>query len=374
MQGAAEAFGPGALRDAFRGKRVLVTGHTGFKGAWLTLWLLEMGAEVTGLGLAAESELGVFRAANLESRMRSCLGDLRDQAAIDAAFAEARPEVVFHLAAQPIVGTSYDDPMMTFDVNAMGTARVLEAARRQTGLAAVVIVTSDKCYENRGSIWGHREPDCLGGDDPYSASKACTELVAGSYRASFFSVAGSAAVATARAGNVIGGGDWGIYRLIPDCVRALRERRPVQLRNPGFTRPFQHVLDALAGYLLLGAHLLGEDGHRYASAWNFGPSDRARTVRDAATGVVEAWGAGQIEHTSAESFAEKPLLKLDSTKAMEQLGWRPVLDFDAAITWSAQWYREQHESGDADMYGKCQQMITRFESAMPTGRGPKTDV
>lgn len=352
------------LPGAYRGKRVLVTGHTGFKGAWLSLWLQELGAEVTGLSLEAESELGIFQSTGLAQRMHSRIGDLRSQADIDAAFAACSPEVVFHLAAQPIVGASYEDPLATFDINAMGTARVLEAARRQPELRAVVVVSSDKCYENTGSLWGHRESDCLGGDDPYSASKACTELVTTSYRASFFAEDTAAAVASARAGNVIGGGDWGVYRLIPDCVRALRQGQPIHLRNPRYTRPFQFVLDALGGYLLLGERLLGPGGRRFAQAWNFGPSNRARSVREAADGVIRAWGGGVIEQAAAQQFAEKPLLKLDSSKAQELLAWRTVLEFESAIEWTAEWYRHQHELGDADMYAKSQEMIQRFQSAL----------
>ena len=352
------------LRRSYGGKRVLVTGHTGFKGAWLSLWLTELGAEVTGLSLASESPLGVFEATGLEKRMRSRLGDIRSSGDIEAAYAAAAPEVVFHLAAQPIVGASYQDPLATLDVNAMGTARVLDCARRRPETRAIVVVTSDKCYVNSEHLWGHRELDPLGGDDPYSASKACAELVAASYRASFFSGGRGPRLATARAGNVIGGGDWGEFRLIPVGIRDLIEGKPIPLRNPHHTRPFQFVLDALAGYLLVGAKLSSDDGELYASGWNFGPAGRARTVREAADAMVRDWGAGSIEHTRAELFTEKRLLKLDSTKSIELLGWQTALGFDDVIRWTTAWYKQQHQSGDGDMLAFSQQAIAQFEQQL----------
>src|SRR4051812_32894796 len=254
----------------WRSKRVLITGHTGFKGAWLSLWLGELGAEVTGYALSPPSEPSLFQAAGLADRMHSTLGDVRDLSALRGAFRAARPELVLHLAAQALVRPSYDDPVTTFDTNVMGTVNVLEAARHEPSVRSVVVVTSDKCYENREWPWGYRENEAMGGHDPYSSSKGCAELVTAAYRSSF--AKGRLGIASARAGNVIGGGDWAKDRIIPDFVRAVTQGQALRVRNPGAVRPWQHVLEPLAGYLLLAEHLYSEP-QRFAEAWNFGPAD-----------------------------------------------------------------------------------------------------
>ena len=271
-------------------RRVLVTGHTGFKGAWLSLWLSRLGARVTGLALAPETSPSLFTLAGLAERVDSRLGDIRSRAIVDAVVAESRPEVVFHLAAQALVRRSYADPVATYETNVMGTAHVLEAARRADGLRAVVVVTSDKCYENREWWWPYREDDALGGYDPYSSSKGCAELVTAAWRRSYFGgPASPAGVASARAGNVIGGGDWAEDRLVPDCMRAFGTSTPVVIRRPAAVRPWQHVLEPLAGYLLLAERLA--EGPGFAEAWNFGPSvDDARPVSWVVDRLVRFWG------------------------------------------------------------------------------------
>ena len=324
----------------WRGKRVLVTGHTGFKGSWLCHWLLHLGASVTGLALAPDTKPSLFMQSRLADRLTSRLDDVRDRDATRRAVAAARPEIVLHLAAQSLVRRSYADPVGTFATNVLGTAHVLEAARGIEGLRAIVSVTSDKCYVSRDDGVPHRETDPLGGADPYSSSKACAELVTGAYRQAFFAGGTSAvALASVRAGNVIGGGDWAADRLVPDCVRAFGAGRPVPLRNPHAIRPWQHVLEPLAGYLVLAELLWRDPGG--AEAWNFGPDDAdARAVSAVVERVARAWGnnagwtaqAGAHPHETAE-------LRLDSAKARARLGWRPRLTLDQALDWTVDWYR-----------------------------------
>ena len=354
----ATAVCAGALPDPafWAGRRVLLTGHTGFKGSWLAQWLLRLGAEVTGFALAPDTRPSLCVAAGVERRIRPLRGDVRDAAAVGAAMVHARPDIVFHLAAQPLVGRGYAEPAATFATNLLGTVHVLEAMRAQPGVAAAVIVTSDKCYANRETATAYHEADALGGHDPYSASKACAELATAAWRTAYF--AGTAtAVATARAGNVIGGGDWAAGRLVPDCVRGFAAGQTVRLRRPGATRPWQHVLDPLCGYLLLAERLCRHgDG---AAAWNFGPDPaQARDVRHVAGLLAEAWGegAGWTEDDGAHPH-EAGRLAVDSAAARRVLGWRPRLALAPAIGWTVRWYR-QHAAGadaarlmDADIAG-----------------------
>lgn len=333
-------------RRFWEGRRVLVTGHTGFKGAWLSLWLSELGAEVTGLALPAEdpSMFGQIGAANF---MRHVEGDIRDAALVDRVVADARPQTVFHLAAQPLVRLSYDEPRETFATNVQGTAHVLDACRRVEGLEAIVAVTSDKCYRNNEWVWPYRETDALGGHDPYSASKAAAEIVIASYRQSFFSAAGTALLASVRAGNVIGGGDWARDRLVPDIVRAMIAGQPVQIRSPHAIRPWQHVFEALGGYLLIAQHLAAGEA-RFADAWNFGPSPAdAQPVAWIVARMLERWGSGSFEVTGDGGRHEAGILKLDCSKAQVELGWRPAFDLSATIDRIVEWHQSLIQGEDA---------------------------
>jgi CDP-glucose 4,6-dehydratase len=335
-----------ALTSFYRGRRVLVTGHTGFKGSWLVLWLRKMGATAVGVALPPVSPLSLFCSGQLDlPDDRVC--DVRSLAELRAVFEETKPDIVFHLAAQAIVGLSYQDPVGTFETNVMGTANVLECVRTTDSVAAAVIITSDKCYENVEQLSGYREDDRLGGIDPYSASKAGAEIVVSSFTRSFLREKGTANVASARAGNVVGGGDWSEFRLIPDCIRSLRAKASIRLRSPHATRPWQFVLEPIAGYLLLGMRL-SEEGKAFQGAWNFGPpGDSTKTVEVGAQSVVDGWGEGAIEHVSPAPFHESKLLQLDSTKARQLLGWRPVLDFSGTMALTTQWYKHQYTAGDA---------------------------
>jgi CDP-glucose 4,6-dehydratase len=337
-----------ALASFYRNRRVLVTGHTGLKGSWLTLWLRKLGASTIGVALPPTSPLSTFSSAGVESADdRFC--DIRSLPALKQVFEETRPEIVFHLAAQAIVGIAYRDPIATFETNVLGSANILECVRTAPGVAAAVMITSDKCYENVEQIWGYREHDTLGGPDPYSASKAGAEIVISSYIRSYFQKPDTANVASTRAGNVVGGGDWSEFRLIPDCIRSLRDKQPIRIRHPQATRPWQFVLEPLAGYLLLGKRLV-EQGKAFQGAWNFGPPvDNTNTVERGAQAVIDTWGEGSIECVPGEAFHESMLLQLDCTKARRQLGWRPVLDFAETIKLTTEWYKHQHGSRDASM-------------------------
>lgn len=327
--------------DGFwRGRRVLVTGHTGFKGSWLALWLQHLGADVAGYALAPGTTPSLFEAADVAAGMVSTIGDVRDAERLAGAVAEHRPEVVLHLAAQAIVRASYTEPAETFEVNVQGTVNLLEAVRACESVRVTVVVTSDKCYENREWVWPYRESDPLGGRDPYSASKACAELVAASYRASFFDGAeGTAsALATARAGNVLGGGDWAPDRLVPDLVRSVFEGEPLVLRYPESVRPWQHVLDPLAGYLLLAQALW--DRRELAGPWNFAPAtEEAWTVARVVGRLSELLerDAPLIQHPGPLPH-EPQSLRLDASKARSLLGWTPRFSLDATLTSVAKWY------------------------------------
>jgi CDP-glucose 4,6-dehydratase len=331
---------PPALR-AFAGARVLVTGTTGFKGSWLALWLSELGAEVTGLALPPEGPDSHYAALGLDRVIRQHMVDLRDAEGVATVVRAARPQFVFHLAAQALVRRSYQDPVATFATNLLGTVHVMQALRGQPDLKAAVLITSDKCYRNVEWVWGYRETDALGGKDPYSASKAAAEMAIEAYRASWFSAPGAPGLASARAGNVIGGGDWSADRIVPDVMRALAAGRPVELRNPGATRPWQHVLEPLHGYLRL-ALALAADPRGFAEAWNFGPGEGSVwSVERLARALLAAWGGGEIAIPPADLAAphEARLLQLSVAKAGERLGWHPLFDFETAAAETARWYR-----------------------------------
>ena len=329
----------------WKGKRVLLTGHTGFKGAWLALWLQQWGAEVTGLALAPETSPNLFEAANVASGVRSQIGDVRDLGFVERVVGAAEPEIVLHLAAQALVRRSYADPIGTYATNVLGTVHVLDAVRRLSRARTVLVVTSDKCYENQEWIWPYRENEPMGGADPYSSSKGCTELVTAAYRKSYFGSQGIG-LASARAGNVIGGGDWSEDRLIADLVRGFVGGSAVLIRNPGAIRPWQHVLDALAGYLLL-VERLWDDPAQMAAGWNFGPAaEDAIEVGRIADRMVARWGDGaKWIADRAGGPHEAHFLKLDATKARAQLGWRSRLAIDTALDWIVDWHRA-HARGE----------------------------
>ncbi len=360
---------------SWNGRRVLVTGHTGFKGAWLCLWLARLGARVAGLALPPRTDRDVYVSAGVEAEVESIIADVRDADAVARAVRQTKPDVVFHLAAQPLVRASYSNPVATYAVNVMGTAHVLEAVRQCEDVQAVVSVTTDKCYDNREWTWGYREIDPLGGDDPYSSSKAAAELVTAAYRRSFFTHGAGVAVASARAGNVIGGGDFSPDRLIPDAVRAFEQGRSVLIRRPGSVRPWQHVLEPLGGYILLAEHLLRQ-GSRFATAYNFGPSDDdARPVREVMDVLARVWGEPARWHTDANGQNgphEAALLRLDCSRARQQLGWRPILGLETALTWTAQWYRAllDGESSAGMLQLTLGQIEQYLSAAQGRGAGP----
>jgi CDP-glucose 4,6-dehydratase len=328
----------------WRGRKVFLTGHTGFKGSWLTLWLHELGARVTGFSLAPHTEPNLYSLARLDDRVDSVIADVRDRHAVAAAIRDARPEVVIHMAAQALVRPSYAEPLETYATNVMGTAHVLDAIRHIGGVKAAVVVTSDKCYDNREWPWGYRENDAMGGYDPYSSSKGCAELVTASYRNAFFSPvklqSHGVAVASARAGNVIGGGDWAQDRLLPDIIRALLEQRHPVIRNPQAIRPWQHVLEPLSGYLILAERLFRE-GAKFCEAWNFGPFDTdAKAVSWIATRAAKAWGgAARWISDPGEHAHEARHLRLDSSKARHLLGWSSRWNVQQAIEATVQWHK-----------------------------------
>lgn len=329
----------------WNGRRVLVTGHTGFKGGWLSLWLHKMGAQVTGLSLPAPTEPSFFEQTRLAELVDHVEGDIRNQSTVQAVVREAQPEVVFHLAAQPLVRYSYDNPVETYATNVMGTVHVMEACRHVDSVRAVVCVTTDKCYENREWVWPYRESDPMGGYDPYSSSKGAAELVISAYRRSYPT---GPKIASVRAGNVIGGGDWALDRLVPDIIRAMLAGRPPEIRNPGSVRPWQHVLEALGGYLMIAeAMLAGRNGA--ATAWNFGPSDDdTQPVHWIVEEMLAAWSSdlGWIRPEGPQPH-EAVLLRLDCSKARLELGWRPRLRLKEALGKVVQWHKEVATSGDA---------------------------
>ena len=351
------------LADFYRGKRVLVTGHTGFKGAWLSLWLQALGARVTGYALQPPTDPSLYNLCGIDKLVTSVIADIRDPASLARTLQSASPEIIIHMAAQPLVRESYKNPVETYAVNVMGTVNLLEAVRACKGVGAVVNVTTDKCYENRERLLGYRENESLGGYDPYSSSKACSEIVTAAYRASYFNPETfdhhGVAVATARAGNVIGGGDWAADRLIPDCIRALLKGKKIVVRNPLAIRPWQHVLEPLSGYLLLAQKLL-EQGPRFAGAWNFGPhDDDARPVEWIVQKLCAEWGQeaayavdqGESRETRGKHPHEAHFLKLDCSKARMELEWRPKWNLEKAILKTIEWTKAYQ--GHKDVRSIC---------------------
>jgi len=356
-------LGEGAMEDVVKGgspgsfwssRRVFLTGHTGFKGGWMALWLAHLGAEVRGYALDPWTEPNLFGAARVGDLVDDVRGDIRDAARLDSSMREFRPEVVFHLAAQPLVRYSYEDPIGTYETNVIGTARVLDAVRRTRSVRAVVSVTTDKCYENKEWVWPYRETDPLGGYDPYSSSKACAEIVSAAFRQSYFPVARLAehgvAIATARAGNVIGGGDWSTDRLLPDLVRGFLSGEPVRIRRPHAIRPWQHVLEPLHGYMRLAEKLFaGAPGAaRFATAYNFGPNEEdAQPVSWIAERMTNFWGDGASWVLDDDHGPhEAGYLRLDASRARHDLGWTPHLRLETALEWLVQWYRTWQASPD----------------------------
>jgi CDP-glucose 4,6-dehydratase len=352
------------------GKTVLLTGHTGFKGSWLSLWLQSMGAKVIGFALAPPSNPSLFVTAKVAEGMISIEGDIRDYTALAAVFKQYQPEIVIHMAAQALVRYSYVNPVETYATNVMGTVHLLEAARQVDSVRAIVNVTSDKCYENREWLWGYRENEAMGGFDPYSSSKGCAELVASAYRSSYFNPQNytehGVALASARAGNVIGGGDWAEDRLIPDIMRAILQGKPVNIRNPGAIRPWQHVLEPLSGYLVL-AEKLYQEGVAYAEGWNFGPNDAdAKPVQWIVEKLTQDWGQGASwVLDGGEHPHEAHYLRLDCSKAKARLDWHPRWTLNEALEKIIAWH--QAEVQGADMKTKTLTQVAEFTSAAQSG-------
>lgn len=343
------------------GKRVMVTGHTGFKGSWLCLWLLEMGVEVIGYALPPASGRDNYVVCGLEHKVTDIRGNILDAERLSAVVKEYQPEIVFHLAAQPLVRRSYQEPKLTYETNVIGTLNVLETIRQVGCVRSAVMITTDKCYENRQAMRGYRETDPMGGYDPYSASKGCAELLIASYRRSFFTHGGNgpcqAAVASARAGNVIGGGDWAVDRLIPDCIRAMEAGKPVTLRNPNAIRPWQFVLEPLRGYLMLAERLWSEPAD-FCEAWNFGPdANQVAAVGEVAGRIVRIYGGSVETQKDLTAPHEEAVLLLDSTKAKERLGWTSQLSLEEALQWTAEWYREYQNRNPEEI---CRRQIVSF--------------
>jgi CDP-glucose 4,6-dehydratase len=358
------------FQNTYQGKRVLVTGHTGFKGSWLTRWLLSLGANVTGLALAPKTNPSLFTLLELDQEIEHHLVDVRDQDALHRIIENTQPEIVFHLAAQALVRSSYLDPKETWDINVGGTVNLLEALRQVGSARVCLVVTSDKCYENKEQVWGYRESDPMGGHDPYSSSKGAVELAVASWRRSFFQDPGGLRLASARAGNVIGGGDWAMDRIVVDFVKSIEAADPLVLRNPGATRPWQHVLEPLSGYLDLGARLHQEDGWKLAQGWNLGPSDESVVdVETLARALVLAWGKGEVQiNQDPNQPHEAGLLKLDCSKAKAVFGWHGVWDFQETVRETVEWYRVHHRGADVKQLTRKQ--IETYATAAIKARLP----
>ncbi len=346
--------------DTYQGKRVLITGHTGFKGGWLTLWLRELGAQVCGYALAPNTDPSLFEVAHIETACTSVFGDLSNTALLHKTFADFQPEIVFHLAAQPLVRLSYSQPVQTYQTNVMGTLNVLEAARKCPSVKAFVNITTDKCYENKEVARGYKEDDPMGGYDMYSSSKGCVEILSASYRRSFLQEPGTYALATARAGNVIGGGDWAQDRLIPDCVRSIEAGQEIEIRSPRATRPWQHVLEPLSGYLLLG-HLLYTQGKKFADGFNFGPrQDSVLTVEEVTNQFIRHYGKGSVKVHKKDNLHEANLLMLNINKAHRLLGWQPTYNANQALAQTAAWYKHFYQTHE-DMRAFTLRQIHDYE-------------
>jgi CDP-glucose 4,6-dehydratase len=343
------------ILEFYRGKRVFITGNTGFKGAWLTFLLKELGSEVMGYALPPEPGPSFFLLLGLQDKLKYVIGDIRDSAKLNLTMNSFQPEIVFHLAAQSLVKKSYVDPALTFDTNVMGSVNLLDAVRQCSTVRSLVYITSDKCYENLEWVWGYRENDQLGGYDPYSASKAAAEIVFSSYARSFFSSRLRLGAASARAGNVIGGGDWAVDRIVPDCIRAIVSGQSIKLRNPSATRPWQHVLEPLSGYIMLAANLYDQPDS-FGGSWNFGPaSTNVRTVHDVALYIIQTLGIGSIEIVESQSQQhEARLLQLNCDKAQQELGWKPRWEVDKTFSATAEWYKEYIDGNNLENITRMQ--------------------
>lgn len=352
------------FNNFYKGKRVLVTGHTGFKGSWLAIWLHQMGAEVIGVANDPFSARDNFVLSDIGSKITADIrADIRDGKRMREIFNEYQPEIVFHLAAQPLVRLSYDIPVETYETNVMGTINVMEAMRVTKSVRVGVMITTDKCYENKEQIWGYRENEPMGGYDPYSSSKGCAEIAISSWRRSYFNPAlfdkHGKALASVRAGNVIGGGDWALDRIIPDCIKALEAEKPIDIRSPYSVRPWQHVLEPLSGYMLL-ATKMWENPIKYADGWNFGPRMESVTpVWDVASLVIKNYGCGELRDLSdPNALHEAKLLMLDITKAHVELGWEPRMNIDQCINLVVEWYKEYSKTND--VYTLCVNQIRKY--------------
>jgi len=361
---------PKSLQEIYQGKKVFLTGHTGFKGSWLSLWLEKLGAEVTGYALPPDTSPSLFEELNLASSLTHVVGDVRDFDALSNAMDSAKPDVVMHLAAQALVQPSYKNPRETYESNVMGTVNLLEAVRSCDSVKTCLIVTSDKCYDNLETDRGYRETDAMGGYDPYSSSKGCSELVTNSWRNSYFNPDDygskhNVALASGRAGNVIGGGDWAEARIVPDIARAISKAEDVVLRNPAAIRPWQHVMEPLAGYLHVTAKMM-TDNVTYASGWNFGPKEsRGVTVGELVEHMIDAWGAGSFTVSNVEQPHEAKLLYLDISKADAQLNWRPKLDPEEAIRLTSDWYKSYYSGcRDDDLIALTLKHINDYQDSM----------
>ena len=348
----------------WHGKKVLITGHTGFKGSWVSLWLQTAGADIVGYALAPPTSPNLFTVANVAAGMTSVEGNVRNLDHLDSTIQREKPEIIIHMAAQSLVRYSYDEPVETFATNVMGTVNVLEAARRSNCVRVILNITSDKCYENKEWLWGYRETEPMGGHDPYSCSKGCAELVTSAYRKSYFSDEQSdIIVASARAGNVIGGGDWAKDRLIPDIMAAFMQSQPVVIRYPQSIRPWQHVLEPLSGYLLLIEHLWNH-GAEFSGGWNFGPADEdARPVMWIVEHLINMWGDGAACEVDDQKHPhEANYLKLDSSKARQLLRWKPQLNLDSALEWVTDWFQEYHRGGN--LRDKTEAQIAAYQKRL----------
>ena len=350
--------------NIYQNKKVFITGHTGFKGSWLTIWLKLLGAKICGYSLNPNTSPSMFEELNIGNRIeKSVIGDILDETHLNSIISEFNPDIIFHLAAQPLVLLSYEEPLLTYKTNVIGTLNVLEAARKTNSVKAFVNITTDKCYENDNTEHAYIEGDPMGGYDMYSSSKGCVEILSSSYRRSFLQSGSGYALATARAGNVIGGGDWAKDRLIPDCVRAIADDKNIEIRNPKSTRPWQFVLEPLHGYLTLGQKLL-ESGKEYAQSFNFGPDyNDTRTVEQIANNVVNIMGKGRVNAVENTFNHEASLLTLDSGKALKYLNWCPTYNVEDAITETVNWYKHFYNK-DTDMYELTVKQIKNFEDSI----------
>lgn len=349
------------FNDEYRNRKVLVTGHTGFKGAWLAMWLSKLGAEVIGYSLEPPTNPSLFEICKLEGKVTSIIGDVRDDEKLKGVLNTYQPEIIFHLAAQPIVRLSYIKPKDTYETNVMGTVNILEAAKNTKSVKAVVVITSDKCYENKEMIYGYRETDPMGGFDPYSSSKGCVEMVVSSYMKSFYIEKGIA-LASVRAGNVIGGGDWAEDRLIPDFVRSVLEDKAITIRNPIATRPWQHVLEPLSGYLWIGA-LMIQNREKYNGGWNFGPEDTDMlNVQEILNLSIKKWGKGKVDIDKSYQPHEANSLRLDISKAKAYLKWYPVYEIENTVKKTIEWYKTYYMHEKVDMYEYTIQQIEEYEN------------